>query len=555
MTQFKLTQEEEQNPTTNWNRFVDFLTAPSSSITEIGKRRRAKLTSGLILFISTLSVVGALAGQTESRIFLFGAMALGIMSYLISRTKYHSFGAFLFLLSISAIPYVTILTSTDGTISERIYAWIPLALIIASVLVNRWALFLFTGLTVGATLALSIVYPEKAREIAQISGLVTTLGLLLIYLETFRANIEKLRLGELTKTNQELSQISQFLEERVEERTAQLDRKSSQLEAASMVARSAAETADIKTLLDNVVEQISNRFGFYHTGIFLSDSSRQKVYLAAASSEGGKKMLARGHNLNIGREGVVGYAAYEKRPRVAQDIDRENVYFRNPELPDTRSEAALPLLIKNQVIGVLDIQSTEQSPFGSEDLFILQTMADQIALAIQNARLLEESNSALEQLQAISAKSVQEAWRSHLGRQSQGYVYNAGTIMSIRDAKDKEPDSTSRALEIEVNLRGQKIGVISLRRGAAESDWTEKEQDFTEKIAAQIALAVENARLLEESQRRAVREQTLNELTTRLSRSLDLETLLQNAVLELHKLPQVTDASVMIAPQEPRKQG
>ncbi|MCG2784846.1 MAG: GAF domain-containing protein, partial [Anaerolineae bacterium] len=357
------------------------------------------------------------------------------------------------------------------------------------------------------------------------------------------------------KTNQELSRISQFLEERVSERTAQLDRKSSQLEAASLVARSAAETTNIKTLLDNVVEQISSRFGFYHTGIFLSDSARQKVYLAAASSEGGKQMLERGHSLDIGRQGVVGYAAYEKRPRVAQDIERENVYFRNPELPDTRSEAALPLLIKNQIIGVLDIQSTEESPFGTEDLFILQTMADQVALAIQNARLLEESQLALEQLQAITAKSVQNAWQGYLGRQAKGYVYSAGNVTPINEAKPNIAESKHRNLQINISLRGQNIGKISLARNASEADWTEKEQEFTEKIAAQIALAVENARLLEDSQHRAAREQTLNELTTRLSRSLDLENLLQNAVLELHKIPQVIDASVVIAPQETGKQG
>ena len=425
----------------------------------------------------------------------------------------------------------------------------------ASGLVNRWALFLFTGLTVGATLSLSFVYPEQSQAIGQAAGVITTIGLLLIYLETFRENLERIRFGELQKANQELSQLSQFLEERVGERTAQLDRKTSQLEAASLVARSAAETTNIKILLDSVVEQISNRFGFYHTGIFLSDSARQKVYLAAASSEGGKRMLARGHSLDIGRQGVVGYAVYEKRARISQDIEHENVYFHNPDLPETKSEAALPLMIKNQAIGVLDIQSTEQNPFGPEDLFILQTMADQVALAIQNARLLEESQLAIEQLQAATSKSVQDAWQSYISSHGKGYIYSAGNVSPISEDSTKETNPEDKSLQMAINLRGQNIGTISLKRHTSESDWTEKEQEFTEKIAAQIALAIENARLLEDSQRRAAREQTLNELTTRLSRSLDLENLLQNAVLELHKLPQVTDATVVIAPQEPRKQG
>lgn len=531
------------------------LTRPSSQITEIGQQRRAQLSSGLIFVISLLNIVGALAGRSDNLLYLLILSLVGLVAYIISRTKYFSLGSFLFLLALSASPYITILGSTTPDIEGRIYAWIPLALIIASAILNKWALFLFTGISVGGILSLVIFYPDQSNEITQAAGIITTLGLLLVYLEWFRDGVEKARLGELQKANQELSQMSQFLEERITERTTQLDRKSSQLEAASLVARSAAETTNIKNLLDNVVEQISTRFGFYHVGVFLSDRTRQKVYLAAASSEGGKKMLERGHSLDIGRQGVVGYSVYEKKPRVAQDIEHENIYFRNPDLPETRSEAALPLLIKNQAIGVLDIQSKEQNPFGPEDLFILQTMADQIALAIQNARLLEESQAAIEQLQATTSKSIQEAWQNYTGNQAKGYVYSAGNVSPLEKGVSKEKNTDDKNMQTEINLRGQKIGTISLKRSGVEAEWTEKEQEFTEKIAAQIALAIENARLLEDSQRRAIREQTLNELTTRLSRSLDLENLLQNAVLELHKLPQVTDASVVIAPQEQRKQG
>lgn len=538
-----------------WAAAWDGLTRPNSQVTEIGQRRRAQLSSGLILVISLMNVIGALAGRADNLLYLLVISMIGLVAYIISRTKYFSFGSFLFLLALSASPYITILSSKTPDIEGRIYAWIPLALIIASAILNKWALFLFTGISVGGILSLAIFYPDQSNGISQATGIVTTLGLLLVYLEWFRDGIEKARFGELQKANQELSRMSQFLEERIAERTIQLDRKSSQLEAASLVARSAAETTNIKNLLDNVVEQISSRFGFYHVGVFLSDRTRQKVYLAAASSEGGKRMLERGHSLDIGRQGVVGYSVYEKKPRVAQDIEHENIYFRNPDLPDTRSEAALPLLIKNQAIGVLDIQSKEQNPFGPEDLFILQTMADQIALAIQNARLLEESQSAIEQLQATTSKSIQEAWQSYTGSQPKGYVYSAGNVSPLDKENSRQKTAGEKDMKTEINLRGQKIGTISLKRSEVESEWTEKEQEFTEKIAAQIALAIENARLLEDSQRRAIREQTLNELTTRLSRSLDLENLLQNAVLELHKLPQVTDASVVIAPQEQRKQG
>lgn len=546
-------QTEKNKQKSAWQAFGDFLTAPHASITDIGKKQRARLASGLILVISIMLLIGTLVGQESTRYQLI-IVGASLLAYLISRSKYFAWGSALFVLALSATPFVVILFSRDGILYSRIYTWLPIALVIASALVNRWAVFLFTGLISAAIVSLNLLYPEQAQIIAQMSGIIATVGILLIYLESFRLNIEKARLNELTQTNQELAALSQNLEERIQERTAQLERKSSQLEAAALVARSAAETTDIKVLLDGIVEQIASRFGFYHVGIFLSDSARKKVYLAAASSLGGKQMLERGHNLDIGRQGIVGYAAYEKRPRVAQDIERENVYFRNPELPDTRSEAALPLLVKNQVIGVLDIQSSEENPFGIEDLFILQTMADQVALAIQNARLIEESQQALDQLQSFTQKSIQEAWQGYLGKQNKGYAYRAGAISPLDKSIDPSNTLEEKDLIINIKLRGQNIGKISLKRNQKESQWTEKEQDFAEKIAAQIALAIENARLLEESQRRAAREQTLNELTTRLSRSLDLENLLQNAVIELHKLPHVTNASVVIAPQDISKQ-
>ncbi|MDX9990998.1 MAG: GAF domain-containing protein [Anaerolineales bacterium] len=540
---------------TIWQKFADLLIAPHRSITDVGRQKRARLTAGLIVVIALAATAGALAGQGANLPYLLVLLAMSLVAYLFSRTKFFEFGSFIFLLALSAIPFITILINADGILAPRIYIWIPLALVIASALINRWALFLFTGLVCGAIVALNLLYPEQGNMIGQVSGTIATLGLLLIYLENFRLGAEKIRLEEIRRANRELSQISQFLEERVSERTAQLDRKSSQLEAAVLVARSAAENTNIKVLLNNVAEQISSRFGFYHTGIFLSDASRKKVYLAAASSEGGQRMLERGHSLDIGRQGVVGYAAYEKRARVAQDIEHENLYLSNVDLPATRSEVALPLLINNQVIGVLDIQSSEQSPFTTDDLFILQAMADQVALALQNARLLEESQAALAQLQVITSKTVQDAWHGYLGNRVKGYVYSAGDVAALDESYNPGNETEKRKMQIKIGLRGQTIGTISLARASNETDWTEKEQEFTEKIASQIALAIENARLLEDSQNRASREQTLNELTTRLSRSLDLENLLQNAVLELHKLPQVTDASVVIAPQEIRKQG
>jgi GAF domain-containing protein len=342
------------------------------------------------------------------------------------------------------------------------------------------------------------------------------------------------------------------LEERVDERTAELNRRSNQLESAALVARAAAEVHDLQELLDSVVMQISSRFGFYHAAIFLTDLAGQQVVLAAASSEGGQRMLERGHKLEIGRQGIVGFAAYQKRSRIAQDVGADDAFFNNPDLPETHSEVALPLLVQSRLIGVLDIQSNEHNSFTPDDVYTLQTMADQIAMAIENTRLIEQSRTAIQDLEAISAANTSMAWRSRLSEQFKGYLYTPLGVNPLTKSNKRRATSTlhGKELELPLSLRGKEIGSIVLKRKTNDSSWTESEQEMLARISTQIVLALENARLLEESQKRASREQTVNEFSSHFSRSLDVDTLLQNAIREIQRLPQVSEVSVLIKPAE-----
>jgi len=353
---------------------------------------------------------------------------------------------------------------------------------------------------------------------------------------------------------QELIEERSGLEERVEERTGELNRRSTQLESAALVARAAAEVHDLKELLDSVVRQISARFGFYHAAIFLTDLAGQQVILAAASSEGGQHMLERGHKLEIGRQGIVGFAAYQKRSRIAQDVGADEAFFNNPDLPETHSEVALPLLVQNRLIGILDIQSQEQNSFTPDDVYTLQTMADQIAMAIENTRLIEQSRTAIQDLEAISAANVTSAWKDRLKKQVSGYLYTPLGVNPLTSSKRVSVDpKNEKAVKIPLSLRGKAIGAISLERKTSDSSWSDAEIEMLGRISTQIVLAVENARLLEDSQKRAAREQTVNEFSSNFSRSLDVETLLQNAIREIHRLPQVSEVSVLIKPAEETK--
>lgn len=345
---------------------------------------------------------------------------------------------------------------------------------------------------------------------------------------------------QLRQRENELIQDRANLEQRVEERTAILAKKTEQLRAASYVARQTSNAQDLGSLLNNIVNLITTQFGYYHTGLFFINEADDEAILHAASSEGGKRMVARGHSLKVGTQGIVGHAAAQKKPRIALDVGTDAVFFNNPDLPMTRSEMALPLMIRNKVIGVLDIQSDQPQAFNQDDVEVFQTLADQAAIAIENARLLEESQAAIRQLEATTALRTQEAWSQKVEHGRYTFTY---TPLGLRAGKPSMDDENT--LKVPILLRGQKIGLISLAR-KDDTNWGEIDKNLINEVANQTGLAVDNIRLLEEATQRVKQEQTVGELAARFGQSIDIDNLLQTAARELGQIPDVAEVSVFV---------
>lgn len=351
-------------------------------------------------------------------------------------------------------------------------------------------------------------------------------------------NTTATRLGELVAR----------LEQRVDDRTNALTRRTSQLQASAQVARQAAAIKDTPTLLNDAVRLISDQFGFYHAGIFLLDNNNEYAVLQAASSVGGQRMLARGHRLQVGKQGVVGFSVSQKHSRVALDTGADAVYFDNPDLPNTRSEAALPLIVQESVIGVLDIQSEKPQAFTSEDIEVFQTLADQLALAIENSRLINEMNFAVQQLQQTATNRTRGVWGEI--SQSQGFAYQY-TPLGIQPAtKDTSSAGEDGKLTIPISLHNQKIGEIRVKRKEESEAWDSREQNMLEKIASQVALALENARLLDEAQQRAVRERSISEIAARIGSAHDVDAILRVTAQEIGKAIGDSEVIVQIRGQE-----
>lgn len=337
-----------------------------------------------------------------------------------------------------------------------------------------------------------------------------------------------------------LSKDRADLEQRVEERTAGLIKKTEQLRAASYIARQTAEIQDLDTILNVVTRLVTDQFGFYHAGIFLMNETGDEVVLVSASSEGGRRMVERGHAAKVGSQEPVGFAAAQKKSRIALDVGPDAVSFNNPDLPNTHSQVALPMLVRDRVLGVLDIQSDQPMAFSTDDIDVLQTLADQVAVTIENTRLLEESQTSLMQIEALTASRTREAWRQKVREGEYAYTY---TPLGIRAGGTSE--ETDGTLKVPITLRGQRIGTLSLTRKDG-SQWSELDRNMVQEVAYQAGLAIENVRLVEDATQRAGQEQLVGELAARFSQSMDIDSLLQTAARELGQIPNVAEVSVFL---------
>lgn len=366
----------------------------------------------------------------------------------------------------------------------------------------------------------------------------------------------------------------QELEHRVADRTASLERRAVQLQTAAEVGRFAATLRDLDELLSEVTNLISNRFGYYHVGIFLLDDAGQYALLRAANSPGGKNMLARQHRLKIGAEGIVGFVTEQRVPRIALDVGADAVFFDNPDLPDTRSEMALPLQAGDRLLGALDVQSIEAAAFADDDIAVLQVLADQVAVAIENAYLFQENQEALEAAQRAYGELSREAWQEFLrARKELGFTSTPNLELSNTQT-DWSPamlqasqtgqlvQADANTVAIPIALRDEVLGVVKLVKPVEAGRWSDDEIELVDTLVDQLELALESARLYSDTQRQAERERMTAEMADKIHRSLNIDALMQTLIDELGSvlgadstfiqlgIPENTEVAQTATPQE-----
>jgi GAF domain-containing protein/HAMP domain-containing protein len=351
------------------------------------------------------------------------------------------------------------------------------------------------------------------------------------------------------------------LEQMVDQRTTELslanernERRAKQFESISHISRTISSTRDLNVLLSQITGAINREFGFYHVGIFLLDASREYAILSAANSEGGQRMLNRGHRLKVAETGMVGYVTGTGKPRIALDTGADAIFFDNPDLPQTRSELTLPLRAGEEIIGALDVQSTKPNAFFPEDINILSTLADQVGIAIQNAQQFEQTRQALSESELLSRQFIQSGWQQFTKHKNLVGIRHTGTRASLLYKKNGKDESLSdgsaakgnvrgTALSLPIKLRGEVIGSVDIHAPDSRA-WDQDELDIVTAIIERAAIAMENARLLAESQKRAAKERTIGEISSKISVQSDIDELLKTVAQELGRT--LPDAEIAI---------
>jgi GAF domain-containing protein len=347
----------------------------------------------------------------------------------------------------------------------------------------------------------------------------------------------------------QLRDLIESLETRVADRTRAL-------ETSAEVSRRLSTILDLNQLLAEVVNQIQESFGYYYAHLYLLDRKAEKLVMAAGTGQAGAEMKAQGHYIPLDAQ----ISLVAKAARTGEIVRGDNVretqdWLPNPLLPDTYSEMAVPIILDGQVVGVLDVQENKIAGLDESDASLLRALANQVAVAIRNARLFAQAEKALAEAQASQEYYLTEAWeRTKLVPQSREHLYLRSDASTLPEAtqirakqqalKQQRPaivevsndSSKAKSIVAPVILGGEPIGALQLHQiGSATKaqPWTEQDLALIEAVLDQVAQTAENLRLFEETRERASRESTIREITERMRAATSLEELVKTTAHEL----------------------
>jgi GAF domain-containing protein len=366
-------------------------------------------------------------------------------------------------------------------------------------------------------------------------------------------------LRQQQERSREVEILSQNLEQQVAAQTEDLRERSSKLEAAAMVARQTAAIREVGQLLRTTVRMIARKFDCYHVAIFLIDEAEEFAVLRATSSEMGQEMMQQGYQVPLTDTAHPVSRIAVGQPWMVLESGASPMFVDHPDLTDTESRILLPLQVRGQLLGVLDIQSTQPRAFSEADVTTLQTMSDQVTLAIENARLLEESQRTLRELQVAHGEYTRATWDRMEVKPT--FVYDQIEVVPADGSEHLSIDQALQtgqlikstdgraSLAAPLRLGEHVIGAIALEE-SEERLWTEEEIEVVQAVTEQVALALQSARLYSESQQRAAEQEGLARVAALASSTLEIDELLDQLMEEAKRLVSAESCALLLLDEE-----
>lgn len=326
-----------------------------------------------------------------------------------------------------------------------------------------------------------------------------------------------------------------------------------QLQTAAEVTQTVSSVLDIEDLLPQTVELVKERFDLYYAGIFLLDDVEKWAVLAAGTGEAGRRQLEADHRLAVAGDSMIGQSVSQQEPRIALDVSAESQHYANPYLPETRSEMALPLVSRGETLGAMTIQSTKMNAFDDDDITILETVAGQLANAISNARLFTEAEERYRESQALQRRLTGETWASYASQESSlGYAYDLSKLEPLQDhilpadlpaSSNEEPvlqqKEDSVTLTAPITLRNESVGVLEVEDALDSEIWSEDAYALIDEVRDQVALALENRLLFQQTTEALTETRTLYEITRNIGRAMSVDEILAEAVNGFSRRPEL----------------
>ena len=539
-----------------------FFTAPVFEGDE-EKTRAAELLNTLLIngyFILILIFVATLIGNAiTATVFPAVILFFLLFSFHIILKLGYVKPAALSLITTATI-LLTIAVAAGGSVRVASITFYILLSIIAGVIIGHKALY-WTSF-INTTVVSGLLWAENMGKLPPVSYTPSAQPAIIFASASILAaiilNLAIKRLNEalvVLKREKDLAVKNLALETKVKQRTYALEKHASYLENSAEISRSIASITDTDELISKIVQLIQEGFDLYYVGLFLVDEEKKWAILKAGTGEAGEKMLEEKHRLEIGK-GMIGWSIEKAQARIALDVGEDAVRFENPYLPETRSEGALPLRTRGRVLGALTIQSDQPAAFTDEIIASLQIMADQIAIALDNASLFEKSKLALEAERKAQGQLRQDDWLALLENKKlpkyisaspdKSYISDEELVNEFPQENSATEDNGYTAI-IPIKIHEIVLGGIKLYKSKGRGIWTKSELELAETLSEEISVALESARLYDQSQRRSARERIVGQTAIRLRETLDIERVLEIAARELRNALRISEAEVWLS--------